>query len=886
MITPGCPTLSTPASVLDRIAFGQDDGSGTPHLLRLLVSTVLASSESAPICIVLPSVDRVASVVAILAAVELLALDLPESRKDFLAGLQSGQRVRLYPTGEVFEIGGVAEGMLRLHFIDVKSRRSRASWLMPLDRAFRFEPTLRCLPLGTATAHFGKLPPSDLEAIVGSQLFGNSGLIRTRILLAGARAEFDRTLRDLMIRPREGPAPAGRLAQVFPFGAVDAEGVPIVIHPPGSGGQPLVAVGRDLLDLEQSCLSGGTPPRSRTVLTDKIDLVLRDLSLAGRICERQRLIAFVDARKRAELEPLRKQGWTVWEITPADILGRNKRIARIGAQGIDRSQRGAAGEVVCRPGFLTTKAADLEQANEALIHVGEHLSDESVEHETWVEDALTAATNLFFAASGWFSAPRADAREAVLSATERVRSDLNRLARHIGPSASTAVGDLIASIERFRTAAEASGVTPKGAEILSLARRAAGSSFRQVFVAGNRQSREEADAFFSDRGLNVRCLTVNELLETEDPLSVVAFSVMRRDVFEKLVDPWPSPSTLFVGYDFEIDCYKRRLGRRAALRASLHLNEERLARVTGLPRSTFDSSSDEARKPGAPSEPDDKLVRFDRATREWNWTRRILVPTGRQDEEVCPARVVRFVGRSWSAMTEDHRSVVLSPGGTAKGGTSIHHVRVDELIPGTRLLLREGGDRDVIRELAARRKGELGYSLLRELASLWRIALRSALVDAREVTSRDVREITSRLKAIGVHRHPMTVRAWLADGELIAPRSTKDVIAISSAFPVRGKKESDWEACREAIDELRSLHVSAGSQLSELLVSGCGRMLFEPSDTELAVDLGIGLVWVVEVASIDPEPRECPLWYVNRLQWLSQDWKEQLLAAPVREAAD
>lgn len=34
------------------------------------------------------------------------------------------------------------------------------------------------------------------------------------------------------------------------------------------------------------------------------------------------------------------------------------------------------------------------------------------------------------------------------------------------------------------------------------------------------------------------------------------------------------------------------------------------------------------------------------------------------------------------------------------------------------------------------------------------------------------------------------------------------------------------------------------------------------------------------MSSIDPEPRDCPLWYVNRLQWLNQDWKEQLLAVP------
>ena len=69
------------------------------------------------------------------------------------------------------------------------------------------------------------------------------------------------------------------------------------------------------------------------------------------------------------------------------------------------------------------------------------------------------------------------------------------------------------------------------------------------------------------------------------------------------------------------------------------------------------------------------------------------------------------------------------------------------------------------------------------------------------------------------------------------------MIAIASAFPLRGNSPVRLAGLlREAIDELRSLHLSAGSHLTELLISisGCGRMLFEPSDTELAVDLGIG----------------------------------------------
>jgi hypothetical protein len=875
--------LHIPISVIDRIAFGPDGGSAPPHLLRLLISTVLATDERSPVCVVLPSVERVASVVAILAALECLSFDLPENRAAFLSGLRPGQRVRLYPTGEVFQVGGVTGGptairLLRLLLTDTKSRRSHAAWLVPADRAFRFEPTLRHLPLGMAGAQFDNLSSNDLDAIIGSQLFGNSALIKTRILLAGTLAEFDRTLHDLALRPQTGFADAGRLAEVFPFGTVDADGVPIVIEPPGSGGQPMVAIARDLLDLEQSCLGERVMPSSRVVLTDKIDLVLRDLSLAGRIAERQRLIAFADARNRADLEPLYKQGWTIWEISPKDIVGSDQRPARIASRGIDQSWRGAVGELRCRPGFITCKAADLRQADEAIARLGEHLSDESVEYETWVEDILDLARRLFFSSSSWFSPPSGEARDSVLSATERLRSAAGLLELLIGAPASTAISDLAAAVGRFRASAEASGITPKGEQIMKLARPAAGASFRQVFVAGNRQSREYADAFFSEQGLDLHCLTVSDLLDVEDPPSIVAFSVMRRDVFERLVDPWPSPSALFVGYDFEIDCYARRLARREALRASLRLDEERLSRITGLPRATFADSSDGPDKPAAPPEPDDKLARFDRATREWNWTRRISIPRARQGEEVCQARVVRFVGRSWAAMTDDHRSVMLSQGSGGTSGTSVHYVRLDELAPGSRLILRESGDRDVIRLLAEQRKGEAAYRKLRECASLWRTALRTA--------SMDVPSVTAELRAIGVHRHQATVRAWLTDPELIAPRSTKDVMAIGSAFALRGKSQSDWQACCEAIDELRSLHVSAGSHLTGLLVSRCGRMLFEPSDTELAVDLGIGIVWIVEVSSIDSEPSECPLSYVNRLQWLSQDWKEKVLAAPVREAAD
>jgi hypothetical protein len=62
-------------------------------------------------------------------------------------------------------------------------------------------------------------------------------------------------------------------------------------------------------------------------------------------------------------------------------------------------------------------------------------------------------------------------------------------------------------------------------------------------------------------------------------------------------------------------------------------------------------------------------------------------------------------------------------------------------------------------------------------------------------------------------------------------------------------------------------------------------LLLEPSDTELAIDLGIGTVWVLEVASMEDETRECPASYVNRIHWQNLAWKAGLLTSPLRAKA-
>lgn len=867
--------LSILPAAVENVRFrAGDTPAKAPHLLRVLLSTVLATKCRSPICIILPSMEQITEALALLAAVECLAVDLPETRKSFVQGLTRGTKVRLYPGGEVFEIAGVEpDGSLRLLMMDKATYKSNGTRYVTPERAYWFEPTTRQHPLGTQFTKFNQPALNELDVIVGSQIFGNAALVRTRILLAGVRTEFERALASIPITSREAAyVPAFR--HFFQFGGIDASGEPYVTEPSGSAGYPMVAIGRDLLDLERACLHQESEPGSRVVLTDRIDTVLRDLDLAGRIAERQRLILVADARRRFDVEPLSHKGWTVWEPAPHEIIGRNAREIRIGCVGIDKSVRAAAAELQRSPAFISCNAQHLKSADSALASLGGFLGDESVEHEPWVDDLLKTARNLFFASAGWLTMPEGAALEIASACAERVRQSAGRVESYLGLDTALATIELADALDGFRKSIIPGGLTPKGAQISRLAKTASETSFKQMFVAGNRQSREEADAFFRSQGIPTRCLAVGELSEVPDVASVVGFSMMRQDLFERLVDPWPSSSTIFVGYDFEIICYRRRLARRHLARTRLRLNEESRATLTGFCKDSFADCQTHDSGPFRKAD-EIHLAGFDRATKEWNWIRRITVPAPRLGEDTCDAHIVRFSGCSWSAMTEEHGVWRITP--DAKGGPSVQSGQVADLRPGTRIVVREGGDRDVIRMLAEHIKGVPNYTKLRDKAALWRRVLIEARVDSTAVRQR--------LEAVGVRRNPATIRAWLTYEGLIGPRSQEDLQAIAEAFPNRRVTTADWQACFDAIRETRALHLSAGAHLTGLLAARCGKMLLEPSDTELAVDLGVGTAWVLEVASVEENTRKCPSSYVNRLQWQDADWKLALLASQLREQA-
>jgi len=333
----------------------QDKRLDIPHIAHVIVSMLLGTEERSPICVLLPSTEGIAQFTATISALECLATDFPAARDEFIERqLTPGTRVRALPDGNVFVVGRrhIEHGIdgVFLYYTDKETRDTHGCRLVPISQLLRYEPTTRKLPISRASIKLSKPKPSPVDDLAGTRAFANSTLYKTRLILVGSRAEFERALENTRLVPNSasGNGQIGTsLADSFAWGTFDSAGKPIVLHPGGSAGLPLVAIARDFIDLETACLSASSEAGSQLVITDRFDLVMRSLDLANRIGERQRLLVLVDARRRSEIEPLRRQGWRIWEPRPWELLQPaeiESEPVKVGVPGIDRIQRSAQAE--------------------------------------------------------------------------------------------------------------------------------------------------------------------------------------------------------------------------------------------------------------------------------------------------------------------------------------------------------------------------------------------------------------------------------------------------------------------------------------------------------------------------------------------------------------
>lgn len=163
-------------------------------------------------------------------------------------------------------------------------------------------------------------------------------------------------------------------------------------------------------------------------------------------------------------------------------------------------------------------------------------------------------------------------------------------------------------------------------------------------------------------------------------------------------------------------------------------------------------------------------------------------------------------------------------------------------------------DKDIVREIADIALENSGKGHLRSLASKWREALEIELLFCT------VDDFCEKVKAAGCKKGIQTIRRWIEDDDVIAPRSKEDLKILAEITGNETLLEL-LDPIFEAAQEVRNAHVLAGRKLSEQLKKTLAQELkkfedidpfnfWEPIDMEID---GIGNVKVLKIIDIGAE---------------------------------
>lgn len=231
-------------------------------------------------------------------------------------------------------------------------------------------------------------------------------------------------------------------------------------------------------------------------------------------------------------------------------------------------------------------------------------------------------------------------------------------------------------------------------------------------------------------------------------------------------------------------------------------------------------------------------------------------------EVEVPTRLVLFEGDAYAFLREQYKATVVTHlvDATVESAmeepVDVKRRTVSKLKLGDALLFHQKSDRDVIRAVADR---ELGTGV-RDAASLWRIAL----VNYAKQAGLTPTQLWERLKNGGCPLKYHTIKGWLEDDDMIAPRQYERDVRVVASVTADPQLNSRLDHVLVAIGEVFSAHQRASHMIAQQVLHRAVQILrYENQSRFIEIESGIVLVRVVEIDDATTQVRAS---IANRLQ--------------------
>lgn len=816
-----------------------------------LIGAILESAER-PCCVVLPEKAGVTISVSTLVSLSQLRQAVPEILRSVASiSFQPGDRVLVHPSNLVYEYRGFfCPKLFKLKVIGKNESRS-----LPVCDVARLEKTVRKKPKGYGNSDLGEPRRTLLGMLVGIPGSINRNLLSNKVVVLGSKKAFRQQSSDwrIGITDRNQMLVKG-LDEVVPFGEISDDGATRFFDIYVAAGEPLIAIASRPEELAACCTAA--PSRTKLTIIDDIERLVRNLQAFDSIADRQRVMVVAEESQHESIDILRDRGCVVWRFSPEELL-----------IGSDRSRAGGPFSPVLRKASTMRNllvepvpCVDplLDEAGAKVLNVARVVSNENKNPD--IREMLFALFAALMSCSEFLGPDGSAFANYTCARLDRAHQSLERAHAWLSPDMAE---EFRIAISKLRCAADCLArepVTAKGRVLLDILNHGT-ANHGLALVARSESSVEGLGQWVAARGFVIPVYSVNTVPSTHevDQLVLIAWPSAKR--FDRLMRKYVAQHLQILTYPFEqhwTNCYQQAYRRSEAPA----LSPKRKSVLLGLlPDVHGNGDSGESDTPSRTEAwhtepfkmPEDRfLLRRKSVSDE--------VDSSPGSDEQCEAYYIDFTGHTFAFITEGHELPIVNGFVTGSPSTAsgLFHRTVKELKVGDFVLFRESGDCDIIRYIAEDEMGSSRYDLLRVEAARWRTAL------AR--IGKDPAHVWSRLREAGLSRQLPTVRNWLTNQHMIAPKDMDDVRLIAKAA---GDNEllSQLSSVQAASEQLKSQHIRAGFKLTELLRDALPKDIEVPDGREMQLDLGIGKVWIVRVEDIDETPTEYNTGLVNRLLW-------------------
>lgn len=817
-----------------------------PYFIGLL-ATVLETADR-PCCIVLPNSKGVAIGVSTLIAITRLQNEFPEILRAHasFSFKPREDNVLVLPSDLVYRYEGFfTPTLFRLGVIDRKDARS-----LPVQEIARLEKTSRKRPKGGLNSDLGQSRHTILGSLLGVKITLNRNFLHNHVVVLGARRvlveELDRWVVQLTV---DGQMIRSSLNEEVPFGRIAEGGELCFLDGYIAAGEPLIAIGSRAQEVAANCTKAER--FTKAVLVDDIGHLVRDLRAYDEITESQRTLILANDSERDSVRILKERGCEVWRLTPEEILlGIGSSQQNVPMQNLISKASNVRdlviSELCCSEESLDCAGVELQEAADTLS---------AIDNGT-IRDLLYCLFRIEMFCAEYLGQDSEHFAVAADKLLELAKQHVQNAKVWLSPEANQHVKSALDNMQVAVSKLSEARFTPKGQLLLdSLKKSRLENNHVAVVFARAETDCVQLQQWLGNAGITTEVYAVGEVPENQNFGQVLVVSWPGAKRFDRLVHQYLTCDVRLLAYPFEerwLNQYRK--GYKRSVLTGISSGRKR--QLIGLSQSDTDNDETETALAEA-----HVVVKFDLPAEQF-LTRRKAASVGESgdQEDLLDAYYVDFVGPTFAHLTEGHDLPVLN------GFLSLEEVKpgkiplrsVEYLKTGDYVMFRESGDSDIIRFLAEDEIGKDSYQRLRTTAGRWRTALRKL--------GNDPRSVWERLCKVGFSRHVQTVRTWLVDEGRICPQDIDDVRRIAEA-------SQDTELLRilpeleRARDTVMSLHISAGSRLTELLLKELPKTIGSLGHRETELDLGVGKVWVVRIQEIDRSPSAQRRSQLNRLLW-------------------